>query len=83
MPNWDNTPRSREKGFLFEHSSPEIFSKEVKKSIKFSKQYESQFIVIKSWNEWAEGNYIEPDGKNHNGFLEVLNNCKIENEKNY
>jgi hypothetical protein len=28
-----------------------------------SKPEEDQIIFIKSWNEWAEGNYLEPDMK--------------------
>jgi hypothetical protein len=31
-----------------------------------------QIIFIKSWNEWAEGNYLEPDMKYGKGFLETL-----------
>jgi hypothetical protein len=60
LPNWDNTPRSKYKGFLFSNSSPILFKKEVKKAKKFieEKNYEEKFIIIKSWNEWAEGNSI-------------------------
>lgn len=63
LPNWDNTPRSKYKGFLFSNSSPDLFKKEIKKAIKFlnNKDCKEKLIIIKSWNEWAEGNYIEPD----------------------
>ena len=30
------------------------------------------FIFVKSWNEWAEGNHLEPDLKFGRGYLEVL-----------
>ena len=29
-------------------------------------------VVIKSWNEWAEGNYLEPDEEFGMGRLEAL-----------
>jgi hypothetical protein len=28
--------------------------------------------MIKSWNEWAEGNYLEPDQKWGHKYLEAL-----------
>ena len=34
-----------------------------------------RIIFLKSWNEWAEGNYLEPDLINGRGYLEV---CKYE-----
>ena len=30
------------------------------------------FIVIKSWNEWAEGNHLEPDSTYGRQWLEVV-----------
>jgi len=32
--------------------------------------------VIKSWNEWAEGNYIELDAKYGKQWLEAVKNVK-------
>ena len=74
LPNWDNSPRSKEKGFLFTNSSPENFSKEVKKAVAFANENleKNKFIVIKSWNEWAEGNHMEPCEKWGNEFLNQL-----------
>ena len=31
-----------------------------------------QLCFLKSWNEWGEGNYVEPDLKNGHGYLEVI-----------
>ena len=30
------------------------------------------FVVIKSWNEWAEGNYMEPDLQYGHGYINAL-----------
>lgn len=33
--------------------------------------------MLKSWNEWAEGNYMEPDIEYGRGYIDVLaNNLK-------
>ncbi len=29
-------------------------------------------IFINAWNEWAEGNHLEPDQKNGFAFLQVV-----------
>ena len=36
------------------------------------KQRDKQFIFVKSWNEWGEGNYLEPDRKFGRGYLEAI-----------
>ena len=32
---------------------------------------EEQIVLLKSWNEWAEGNYLEPDQLNGRRLLEA------------
>ena len=36
------------------------------------KPWERRIVFLKSWNEWAEGNYMEPDLKFGRGNLEAL-----------
>lgn len=72
MPNWDHTPRSGRKGDLFLNSSPEEFKKHCKDVLMSVKDKEMPLCFIKSWNEWGEGNYMEPDVKYGKGYIYAL-----------
>lgn len=74
IPQWDHTPRSGWNGSLFINSTPEIFYKHVEHALDIvkSKNEEERIIFLKSWNEWGEGNYMEPDTKNGLGFINTL-----------
>jgi len=76
LPNWDHTPRSGRGGFVLTDSTPQIFGKTVKDAVKAvnDKPKDKQIIFIKSWNEWGEGNYMEPDLKFGKAYLEELRN---------
>jgi len=74
FPNWDNSPRCGKDGVIFIKSNPELFRKHLREVLQqvANKPGESKFVFIKSWNEWAEGNHLEPDLKFGRGFLEVV-----------
>lgn len=74
IPNWDNTPRSGKRGFVLHGSTPELFRHNLKKLFKATEKrsYEHNLIFIKSWNEWAEGNHLEPDQRFGMQYLQVL-----------
>lgn len=74
VPNWDNTPRSALRGIVLHGSNPELFRIQVKEAVSrvLEKQFDNRIIFVKSWNEWAEGNHLEPDLKFGKGYLKVL-----------
>jgi hypothetical protein len=74
VPNFDHTPRSIRKGTVMIKTSPENWSKLLEglfSKIK-NKSGNDNIVFIKSWNEWAEGNYLEPDLKYGKQYLEAL-----------
>lgn len=76
IPNWDNTPRSGKKGWAFHGSTPAAFAHHAEEAIKFVMKRPHplpKILFIKSWNEWAEGNYLEPDQRYGLKYLEELN----------
>jgi hypothetical protein len=77
-PNWDHTPRSGINGQAIVDASPAYFLKSLQYCFDRAKlnKPEEQIIFIKAWNEWAEGNYLEPDQRNSYSFLEALKKFK-------
>lgn len=72
IPNWDHTPRSGKQGEVLLGSNPQNFFKHAKCVIEGVSKKENKIIMLKSWNEWGEGNYMEPDLKYGKGYLEAL-----------
>jgi len=72
VPNWDNTPRCGKSGNLLSGSTPELFKRHLTDAVKQveNRPYEKRIIFVKSWNEWAEGNYLEPDMRFGKRYLE-------------
>ncbi len=79
--NWDNTPRTGCNGMVLTGSSPSAFKKHLRRVFDLikHKSAEHQIIFIKSWNEWAEGNYLEPDTKFGYQWLEAIKEIKENN----
>ena len=74
IPNWDTTPRRSLGALIFKDAKPKYFKEHVKDALRIiaHKPEEKQIIFLKSWNEWGEGNYMEPDLKYGKGYLQAL-----------
>jgi hypothetical protein len=74
-PSWDNSSRRVDKkAVIFVNSAPAVFRKWVREKVRKFKPYsaEENFLFINAWNEWAEGNHLEPDEKFGHGYLQAL-----------
>lgn len=78
FPNWDNSARSGYKSMIFKNANPILWKQYLKKVVDSYRTVNAnnKFIIIKSWNEWAEGNYLEPDRKYGHAWLEALREVK-------
>jgi hypothetical protein len=74
IPNWDNTPRAGRRGLVLHDSTPELFRTHLRRALSqvSNRPLEHHLVFIKSWNEWAEGNHLEPDQKFGHAYLRVV-----------
>jgi len=74
LPAWDNTPRSGMRGVVLQGSTPDLFRRHLREAIGrvADRRSEERIVFLKAWNEWAEGNYVEPDQRWGHGYLEVI-----------
>ncbi|GAA6524402.1 glycoside hydrolase family 99-like domain-containing protein [Intrasporangium sp. DVR] len=74
IPNWDNTPRSGRNGVVLTGATPDRFRAHVRSAVATlaARPPEERLLWVKSWNEWAEGNYLEPDWEVGHARLRVL-----------
>lgn len=75
-PSWDNSPRRKGWFFSLRNSTPQLYGKwlahVLNKFVPYSE--DENFVFINAWNEWAEGNHLEPDQKWGRGYLEETKN---------
>lgn len=75
LPQWDRSARTvNNPEGVYIHATPAHFQQHLADALKIveNKQPEHKILILRSWNEWGEGNYIEPDLRYGHGFLEAL-----------
>jgi lipopolysaccharide biosynthesis protein len=72
-PSWDNSARSKENAIIIRDATPESYGSWLKEVVeRFNPPSpEENFVFINAWNEWAEGNHLEPCRKWGRGYLEA------------
>lgn len=71
-PAWDNAARRKNNATIIQGSTPELYGDWLKASTeKLLKSPEQKSLIfINAWNEWAEGNHLEPCQKWGSAYLE-------------
>ncbi|HTL48427.1 MAG TPA: glycoside hydrolase family 99-like domain-containing protein [Verrucomicrobiae bacterium] len=72
-PSWDNSARRKKHAVILKDASPALYEKWLKGAAeRFTPpSAEENFIFINAWNEWAEGNHLEPCRKWGHAYLEA------------
>lgn len=74
MVSWDNTPRRGANGIVFTDATPAAFEAGLRAMIDSVQHQpaEERLVFINAWNEWAEGNHLEPCLRHGRGYLEAV-----------
>ena len=70
-PAWDNSARRAEGATMLVGSTPESYEHWLSELVQDANQHKRDFIFINAWNEWAEGNHLEPCQKWGRAYLEA------------
>jgi len=73
MPSWDNSARRETEAFIVANSAPDIYEQWLRSAAEKSlaKPAFEGHMFINAWNEWAEGNHLEPCQKWGRAYLEA------------
>ena len=63
---------------ILTNATPQLFKKLCIRILNGVKNKKNKIIFVKSWNEWGEGNYMEPDLKFGKGYINALAEAKKE-----
>jgi lipopolysaccharide biosynthesis protein len=71
---WDNTPRRARNGIVIINSTPERFASGLREMVRSlsSTPEDERLLFVNAWNEWAEGNHLEPDQRYGSAYLEAV-----------
>lgn len=71
-PGWDNSARKKKDYFIFKNANPEKYREWLEDILSKYEPFspEENLLFINAWNEWAEGNHLEPCKKWGLSYLE-------------
>ena len=74
MPSWDNTARRQHAGHIYCGSDAGKYEQWLRYAIDWTVSHHDngeRLVFVNAWNEWGEGNHLEPDQKDGTAYLEA------------
>ncbi len=74
MPRWDNTARRRAASGVFVNGGPEAYREWLRRAADYTRRMyfgDERLLFVNAWNEWGEGNYLEPDRQYGHAYLDA------------
>ncbi|MEM6393907.1 MAG: glycoside hydrolase family 99-like domain-containing protein [Planctomycetota bacterium] len=74
MVGFDNASRRKTGAMIYRGTTPERFAKWLEHETERAARNpgHARYVVINAWNEWAEGNHLEPDARWGRAYLEAV-----------
>jgi 2-polyprenyl-3-methyl-5-hydroxy-6-metoxy-1,4-benzoquinol methylase len=82
MVSWDNTARRPYGATIFQGATPEAYQRWLYQTVRSVADVpaDENYIFILAWNEWAEGNHLEPDQRYGRAWLEATKAVLVDGE---
>jgi lipopolysaccharide biosynthesis protein len=78
MPSWDNTPRRQQAAHIYVGATPHRYQNWLSTLVRQTREQrmgDERIVFVNAWNEWAEGNHLEPDELHGRDWLEATRNA--------
>lgn len=77
--DYDDSPRRGARAVVIKGSTPRKFGKYLKRTMEKSREEGNEYVFLNAWNEWGEGNYLEPDIRYKYAYLREVRRCSALN----
>lgn len=74
FPSWDNSPRRARGATIFLGATPESYERWLREAARQTVAHNppgERLLFLMAWNEWGEGNHLEPDARYGRAWLEA------------
>jgi hypothetical protein len=77
---WDNSPRRGRQATIVVGYTPEAFANSMRQGVELvaGRAQDERLVFVNAWNEWAEGNVLEPDATEQTARLDALRSVLVD-----
>jgi lipopolysaccharide biosynthesis protein len=82
-PSWDNSPRRTAAATIYDHSTPTEYGRWLSRVLRQTRAHTNarQVVFVNAWNEWGEGNHLEPCKRWGTAYLEATRTALLESRR--